>query len=94
MTYQFEHGYALLIAVDESAEAGWALPTVGKDVSALQEVLVHPDRCAYLTDNVKVVQGKEATRAGILDGLSWLRQRLVEDKSDNETAIVLSLIHI
>lgn len=88
MTAPFSHGYALLIAVDESAEPGWALPDVAKDVSALQVVLVHPERCAYLPDNVKVVQGEEATRAGILDGLSWLRQKLAEDKSDNETAVV------
>ncbi len=88
MTAPFSHGYALLIAVDESAEPGWALPDVAKDVKALQAVLVHPERCAYLPDNVKVVQGEEATRAGILDGLSWLRQKLAEDKSDNETAVV------
>lgn len=88
MTESFSHGYALLIAVDESAEPGWALPDVAKDVNALQAVLMHPERCAYLPDNVKVVQGKEATRAGILDGLSWLRQKLAEDKSDNETAVV------
>ena len=53
----------------------------------MQAVLVHPERCAYLPDNVKVVQGKEATRAGILDGLSWLRRKLAEDKSDNETVV-------
>jgi hypothetical protein len=88
MSTQFAHGYALLIGVDKSQETRWGLPDVGKDVSALQAVLVHPERCAYLPDNVKVVQGEEATRAGILDGLSWLRQKLIEDKSDNETAIV------
>ena len=88
MTETFAHGYALLIAVDDSEEPEWKLPDVAKDVSALQAVLVHPERCAYLPDSVKVVQGEEATRAGILDGLSWLRQKLAEDKSDNETAVV------
>lgn len=88
MTSQFTHGYALLIGVDQSAEARWDLPDLAKDVSALQAVLVHPERCAYLPDNVKVVQGEAATRAGILDGLAWLRQKLAEDKSENETAIV------
>lgn len=88
MTETFTHGYALLIAVDMSQETGWALPDVAKDVRSLHEVFVHPERCAYLPDNVKVVQGKKATRSGILDGLSWLRQKLAEDKSDNETAVV------
>ena len=88
MTVLFSHGYALLIAVDESAEPGWALPDVAKDVNAMQAVLMHPERCAFLPDNVKVVQSQEATRAGILDGLSWLRQKLAEDKSDNETVVV------
>lgn len=88
MTAAFVQGYALLIAVDESQEQGWALPFVARDVSEVQAVLVHPERCAYLPDNVKVAQGKDATRDGILDGLSWLRQKLAEDRSDNETAIV------
>ncbi len=54
----------------------------------LREVLVHPDRCAYLSENVRVLKGKEASRSGLLDGLGWLRQKLTEDASDNETAIV------
>ena len=84
----FTQGYALLIAIDKSQQTGWGLPDIAKDVSALQAVLIHPERCGYSTDNVKVVQGENATRAGILGGLSWLRQKLAEDKSDNETAVV------
>lgn len=88
MSNQFTHGYALLIAVDQSAEPRWALPEVAKDVSALHEVLVHPARCAYPPANVRVVQGTEATKSGILAGLAWLQQRLAQDTGDNETAIV------
>ena len=68
----FEHGYALLIGVDANAVAKWALPDVAKDIAALREVLVHPERCAYLADNVNVLTGKAATRQGILDGLEHI----------------------
>ena len=61
MTVLFSHGYALLIAVDESAEPGWALPDVAKDVNAMQAVLMHPERCAFLPDNVKVAWSSRST---------------------------------
>ena len=63
-------------------------PTWQRMSGALNTVLIHPERCAYLPENVKVLKGKDASRAGILDGLCWLRQKLREDKSDNETAVV------
>jgi hypothetical protein len=68
----FDHGYALLIGVNENNVTGWALPNVAKDIPALGEVLAHPERCAYPKDNVKTITGKDATRDGILDGLDWL----------------------
>ena len=33
----FEHGYALLIGVDENAVVRWALPDVAKDIAALHK---------------------------------------------------------
>jgi hypothetical protein len=72
MSDTFDHGYALLIAVNESA-ANAALPDVIKDVEALRDVLVHPQRCGYAADNVKVITAKASTRAGIVAGLDWLR---------------------
>ena len=88
MTEQFEHGCALLIGVDENHLDGWALPDVAKDVTALREVLVHPERCAYPADQVKVLTGKEATRTGILDGLDWLGERIEALGRENATAVV------
>ncbi len=88
MPNQFTHGYALLIGVDQSQANEWALPDVAKDIAALRDVLVHPQRCAYLADNVKVLTGTEATRNGILDGLAWLGDRIEADGSDNATAVV------
>ncbi|MCD6344369.1 MAG: caspase family protein [Anaerolineae bacterium] len=86
MTTSFEHGYALLIGVDANAVAKWALPDVAKDIVALREVLVHPERCAYPADHVKTLTGKEATRQGILDGLEWLSESVQQDSA--ATAVI------
>ncbi len=88
MSTTFTHGYALLIGVDENHVSGYALPDVAKDIHALADVLVHPQRCAYPADNVKTLTGQEATRQGILDGLEWLQERIEADPSANTTAIV------
>jgi len=84
----FTHGYALLIGVNENHVSDYALLDVAKDIQALAEVLVHPQRCAYHKDNVKTLTGQEATRQGILDGLEWLQERIQADTSGNTTAIV------
>jgi hypothetical protein len=88
MSEQFTHGYALLIGVDQNQVRKWALPDVAKDIEALTRVLAHPERCAYPTNNVKVLVGRDATRNGILDGLAWLGERIAADTSDNATAVV------
>jgi hypothetical protein len=88
MTDQFTHGYALLIGVDENYVDKWALPDVAKDIEALAGVLTHPDRCAYLNDNVKVIRGQTATRQGILDGLEWLQESIQANPNRDATAVV------
>jgi hypothetical protein len=88
MSKTFNHGYALLIGVDENHVSKWALPYAAKDIEGLQRVLLHPERCAYLADNVKVLTGKDATRDGILNALEWLQDRIQDDASGNATAIV------
>jgi hypothetical protein len=85
---RFEHGYALLISINENAVPAWALPSVVNDVVGLNNVLTHPERCAYPNENVKVIMGKEATRQGILDGLDWLHERVEGDGSGEATAVV------
>ena len=87
-TNQFTNGYALIIAVNENRIPGYALPAVGRDATALRDVLVHPQRCAYPADNVRLLMGSAATRAGIRGGLAWLRQRLSADASGNATAVL------
>jgi hypothetical protein len=90
---RFTHGYALLIAVNENRMPGLALPTVAKDAAALQAVLTHPERCAYLPENVRLIQGPEASRVGIRAGFTWLKQKLAADRTENATALVFYTGH-
>lgn len=85
---RFEHGLALLIGVDESKVPGWSLPAVAKDIAALEQVLTHPDRCAYLPENIRTVRGAAAARQGILDGLGWLQAQLQAAGSAETTVII------
>ena len=79
MTEIFEHGYAVVIGVDENQIKRLALPTVAKDVQAVHDVLVHPDRCAYKPENVKLLKGAESTSQNILKALYWLQDKVKED---------------
>lgn len=79
MSNVFEHGYALIVGVDANQIPRLALPAVAKDVQAVYDVLVHPDRCAYNPDNVKFLKGDQATRDNILEGLFWLRGKAKDD---------------
>ncbi|MFX1441706.1 MAG: caspase domain-containing protein, partial [Promethearchaeota archaeon] len=85
---EFKNGYALLIAVDDNEVKRWALPAVSKDIAALDQVLKHPNYCAYPEDNVKVVSGKAATRQGILKSLEWLQNCIKEDQTKNSTGLI------
>lgn len=84
----FTQGYALLIGIDSHSIPHWSLPAVAKDIVALQEVLIHPTRCGYIEEHVRVLQGKDATRSGILAGLAWLKQQLKVDTTGNATALI------
>lgn len=84
----FDRGYALLIGIDQNRIANLALPTVKKDITKLKEVLIHPERCGYLEDNVRVLSGPDAKRSNILDGLDWLKEKLAAGTDPNQTAFV------
>jgi hypothetical protein len=88
MAGKFINGYALLIGVNENINLELALSDVAKDVSELQKVFVHPERCAYLEKNVEVILGPNSTRANILGGLTRLKKKINDDASGNATAIV------
>jgi|GEM_PF-880962 len=86
MAQIFTHGYAVVIGVDQNQIQRLALPTVASDVRAVYEVLVHPERCAYDPDNVKLLKGEEATRTEILDALYWLQEKV--DADPEATAVI------
>lgn len=88
MTHRFDNAYALLIAVDQNREAAAALPAVAADARALYDVLVHPQRCGYAPDHVRLLTGPDCTRQGILDGLDWLAERIAAVGDGNATAII------
>ncbi len=86
MTEVFENGYAVVVGVDDNNIRRLKLPTVAKDVQAVHDVLVHPKRCAYKADNVKLLKGAESTNKNILDALYWLQEKVEADK--DATAVI------
>jgi len=83
----FEQGYALL---SPSMKTTFPSVTAGccKDIHAVEQVLTHPERCAYPTDHVKTLSGKNASRQCILDGLDWLRGNIQDKPSGGTTAVI------
>ena len=86
MSDVFENGYAVVIGVDDNQIKRLALPSVAKDVQAVYDVLIHPDRCAYKEDNVKFIKSDASTKKNILDSLYWLQEQAANDP--NATAVV------
>ena len=86
MAEMFNHGYALLIGVGESKYRPLSLPVTVKDTQAIYGALTDRDLCAYPQEQIRVLNNAEANRDGILQGLSWLKEKV---ESDGEaTAIV------
>ncbi len=86
MLDQFEQGYALLIGVGESAYPKLSLPVTVKDTQSIYAALTDPELCAY-PDNpqhIQILNNDQATRSGILDGLSWLQQQ-----ADPESTVLI-----
>ena len=86
MSEVFENGYAVVIGVDDNQIKRLALPSVAKDVQAVYDVLIHPDRCAYKEENVKFIKSDESTKKNILDSLYWLQEQVANEQ--NATAVV------
>ncbi len=85
MPRTFDHGYALLVGVgNHSHEYTLSLPTTVGDVQALRKTLAEPGLCAYPDSgdgaHIRALVNDQATNAGILDGLDWLRTRTARDK--------------
>lgn len=81
MTEKFIHAYALLIGVGETLYKPWSLPLTVKDTQAIYAALIDPGLCAYPDnqDHIRVLNNKNATKAAILDGLNWLKEKAESD---------------
>jgi hypothetical protein len=66
----FENGYALLIGV------GKDLPATINDATALRNLLINPNIAAFPEGQVQLLTEKQATRQGVLDALSKLKQQV------------------
>jgi uncharacterized caspase-like protein len=88
MSETFPHGYALLIGVGQAMYAPWSLPVTVKDVQAVRAVLIDSALCGYPDDDqhVRLLHDQSATRAGILEGLAWLKDQTSADAE--ATAVV------
>jgi len=71
-----DSAYALLIGVGRNKFSDWSLPVAVRDVVALQETLVDPNRCGYHDDprHLRVLTNEDATRANILQALEDLAE--------------------
>ena len=89
MAQTFPHAYALLVGIGTTANySPWSLPVTVSDVQAVRKVLTDPALCGYSDDNdhVQLLHDQAATRAAILDGLAWLKDRAAADPE--ATAVV------
>jgi len=83
----YSQGYALIVGVNQQkSPALRSLPDVEKDINALHNVLVDPERCGYPPEQVNVLLGENATKNEILDGLDWLGAQIAEN--NDATAVV------
>ena len=78
MSQTFNQGYAVVIGVGDD------LPITIDDATAIANVLGDLSRCAYPTDQVRLLTGEKANRANVLSALSWLAETTGKD----DTAIV------
>lgn len=80
----FDQGYALIIGV------GADLPNTVDDATGLAEIIEDPTRCAYPSDHVRTLTGKEATRDAILAALDGLSQSTDVSASQSTALIYFS----
>ncbi len=78
MSQTFRQGYAVVVGV------GADLPVTIDDATAIANLLGDLSRCAYPTEQVRLLTEEKADRTNILSALSWLAETTGED----DTAIV------
>ena len=78
MSQTFNQGYAVVVGV------GADLPITIDDATAVANVLSDLSRCAYPTEQVRLLTGEKADRTNVISALSWLAETTEKD----DTAIV------
>ena len=86
MSKSTSHNYALLIGVGECEETKLSLPVTVKDIQAIKTLLTNSDLCGYIDDNIRLLYNETATKEGILENLTWLKQ---EAESDPEATVLI-----
>jgi len=87
----FSHGYALLIGVDDQADASlkrYALPGVKNDIQRLADTLTHPARCGYPPEQVSILLGAEATKSNIRKAIKTLGEQVAQGDPGNATVAI------
>lgn len=86
----FDNAYALLIGVSKYQDARFNLSfkTVN-DAKSIQTVLLDTQRCAYATENLKLLIDSDATSDGIRKSFEWLEQK-VNSTADSTVVIFFS----
>lgn len=80
------YNYALVIGVGNTpSDPRSSLPTTVNDALALQPILVDPMTCAYLPENVRVLNNETATLSSILDEL----KRLADHTTANPDSTII-----
>ncbi|RUS23969.1 hypothetical protein BC938DRAFT_474326 [Jimgerdemannia flammicorona] len=85
----FKNGYALVIGTgaDLSGQQTDAYQSTINDARWFYDILTDDSRCAYPTDQVKLLDGPKATREAICSALEWLEE---EAKAGSTVAIFFS----
>ncbi len=78
MSNLFDQGYAVVIGV------GADLPVTVEDATAVADLLRDKNRCAYPSNQVRLLTGEQAHREAILNSLDWLA-----DVTDAESTVIL-----
>ena len=73
MSQFFKQGYAVVVGV------GGDLPVTVDDATAVANLLRDPSRCAYPTEQVRLLTEENANRTNVLSALSWLAETTGED---------------
>src|SRR4051812_23741830 len=82
----FDNGQALLIGVGTYQNSpDHTVPNTAKDAQTVADVLRDEGFCGYPNDQIQVLSGATATRAGILGGLN----KLIQDvKNAGDTVLI------